>query len=194
MKTTIISDTHNDYIFLNLKPEDCLIHCGDIDIRNQVSLHEFNNWLGKQPFKYKIVCAGNHDKYLESCGKESIQRQLTNAIYLENSGTEIEGVKFWGSPITPTFLNWHFMCDRDKISKYWELIPSDTDVLITHGPCYNILDYLPYKYGQDHHVGCEELLNKVKTICPKIHAFGHIHYSYGMQKIEKTTFINAKGA
>jgi len=32
---------------------------------------------------------------------------LSNAIYLENSGTELMGLKFWGSPVQPEFLGGH---------------------------------------------------------------------------------------
>ena len=40
-------------------------------------------------------------------------------------------------------------------------------------------------------VGCIDLLNAVKNIRPKIHAFGHIHESHGCLQIDHTTFINA---
>lgn len=191
MKITIISDTHLDYSLLDLKSADILIHCGDIDVYEQSDLWQFNNWLKKQPFKYIIVIGGNHDKYLEKQGMKSIQKSLTNAIYLENSGIEINGIKFWGSPMTPTFMNWSFMCERDKIFKYWDMIDSDTKVLITHGPPYRTLDYTSYNYSKDHNVGCEALLERVKLLKPIIHCFGHIHYCYGTFKDKNTNFINA---
>ena len=34
----------------------------------------------------------------------------------------------------------------------------------------------------------DELLNRVK---PLYHIFGHIHETYGMKKVDNTTFINA---
>lgn len=191
MKICCISDTHNDFYLLDLKPSDVLIFAGDIDAWNQASFWHFNRWLKKQPFKYKIVCAGNHDRYLSECGYKSIQKQLTNGIYLENSSVEIEGVKFYGSPMTPTFMDWYFMSERDEIHKYWDLISKDVDVLITHGPPHGILDYVPNTYQIDHHVGCEALLKKVEEIKPKFHVFGHIHYSFGIFKNEHTTFVNA---
>jgi Icc-related predicted phosphoesterase len=188
MKITVISDTHQSHNLLSLKPADMLIYCGDIDAYNQSDLWQFNKWLGKQPFIYKIVIAGNHDRYLEECGFKSVQKQLSNAIYLENSSIKIKGINFYGSPITPTFLDWYFMCDRNNISKYWNAIPLKTDVLITHGPPFGILDYAIYS---KEHVGCAVLLERINVIKPKLHCFGHIHYNYGIYKNEHTTFINA---
>ena len=192
MKLTIISDMHTDYRLLDLSSADVLIVAGDIDTYyGQPSLYQFNCWLERQPFTHKIIVAGNHDRYLAEAGYKSVQKQLTNGIYLENSSVTVEGIKFYGSPITPTFLDWWFMADRDKISKYWDMIPNDTDVLITHGPPYGILDYVNNTYNIDHHVGCKSLLQKVNEIKPMIHCFGHIHCGYGIYKTEHTTFINA---
>jgi hypothetical protein len=42
----------------------------------------------------------------------------------------------------------------------WDKIPADTDVLITHGPPYGILD-LTY---DDEKVGCEELMKVILKI------------------------------
>jgi Icc-related predicted phosphoesterase len=75
-----------------------------------------------------------------------------------------------------------------EIKAYWDKIPADVDVLITHGPPYGILDKTLFQM----HVGCEELRNAVQErIQPKIHAFGHIHEAYGQVKEGNTLFINA---
>jgi Icc-related predicted phosphoesterase len=39
--------------------------------------------------------------------------------------------------------------------------------------------------------GCHELIKKVKEIKPLYHIFGHIHETYGTEKVGDTTFINA---
>jgi Icc-related predicted phosphoesterase len=78
-----------------------------------------------------------------------------------------------------------------EIKKYWDMIDKDTDVLITHGPPYGILDYTPLTYNKDHHVGCEELLRKLNALKIKVHIFGHIHYSCGKVHRNETTFVNA---
>jgi Icc-related predicted phosphoesterase len=67
------------------------------------------------------------------------------------------------------------------------MIPQDTDVLVTHGPPHGIGD----KTFDGRHVGCEELLLRVKQIKPRVHVFGHVHESRGKFDIEDTMFVNA---
>ena len=88
---------------------------------------------------------------------------------------------------TPIFGGWPFMKKDDMLSKYWNNIPDSTDILITHGPPYGILD----NNGRGTFCGSKSLLERVQILKPKYHIFGHIHESYGVQKINSTTFINA---
>lgn len=109
---------------------------------------------------------------------------------------EIRGCRFFGSPYTPTFLNWHFMRDRGPtLRAEWEKIPERTDVVITHGPAYGHGDTAPAWRGQPpRHVGCFELLKRLHLIRPQLHIFGHIHDGYGMtisDEIPGATFLNA---
>ena len=107
MRFIVISDTHGLHNRINGLPDgDVLIHAGDFmnsgyDVQDIVS---FKRWLGEQPFKHRVVCGGNHDRYFEAAPKQA-RALLTNAIYLENSGITIDNVTFWGSPCTPEFLN-----------------------------------------------------------------------------------------
>lgn len=186
----MVSDTHKDYRKLKIPKGDVFIHAGDFDCyRYQAELIDFNNWLAEVPCRFKIVVAGNHDGLLEDMGKLQTQICISNAIYLEDAGATIGGIKFYGSPITPEFNNWSFMRNRGSaIRKYWDNIPKDTNVLITHGPAFGILDKEP----KGEHVGCLDLQKKVLSLKDlKVHVFGHIHYSYGQKKIKGTTFINA---
>ena len=72
---------------------------------------DFNQWLGKQPHRHKIVIAGNHDLMFER-HPGAARELLGNAIYLENSSTEVAGLKIWGSPVQPEFNNWAFNVAR----------------------------------------------------------------------------------
>jgi Icc-related predicted phosphoesterase len=102
---------------------------------------------------------------------------------LQNSSVEIEGVKIWGSPVTPYFLGMAFNAKSGKeIKKVWNKIPLDTDIIITHGPPKAILD---------NGIGCEELQVRVNKIKPLIHCFGHAHGKNGILKDQDITFINA---
>ncbi|MDC1175165.1 metallophosphatase domain-containing protein [Bacteriovoracaceae bacterium] len=192
MDLTFISDTHSKHREIELGSGEVLCHCGDITGDGELrTIKDFAEYFGQSDFKHKIVIAGNHDFCFENKNQEQEAigyLEQNGIIYLNDSGVEIDGVKFWGSPIQPWFFDWAFNRQRgEDIKKHWDLIPTDTDVLLTHGPPSNILDLC--KSGQ--RVGCEELLIKVREVRPKIHAFGHIHESYGKLEFEGIKFLNA---
>jgi len=188
MKIVTISDTHGMHRSLNMPDGDVLIHAGDFCSRGSLeNVSEFNEWLGGLNYKHKIVIAGNHELCLER-DAEKAEALITNAIYLKDTSVVIDGVKFYGAPWQPYFFNWAFNLQRGaELKEKWDLIDSDTDVLITHGPPHGYLD----ETFKGEHVGCEELVKVVRRIKPKFHVFGHIHYGYGSVRIGVTTFVNA---
>lgn len=145
MRLVVISDTHGLHNIIEGLPDgDVLVHAGDFMNAgyDPEEIRSFNRWLGEQSFEHRVVCAGNHDRYFE-ISPQRARSILTNAIYLENTDVKIAKVSFWGSPYTPEFLNWAFMYPRGSAAKrYWDLIPYDLDVLITHGPPFGILDQI----------------------------------------------------
>lgn len=190
MQIVAISDTHGKHRDLNIPDGDILIHAGDVTrggTKEQVV--DFLNWFTEQKHTHKIFVAGNHDFFFEETDSKKIRRIIPKEIiYLNDSGIAINGVKFWGSPITPWFNNWAFNRERGtEIKRHWDLIPNDTDVLITHGPPFGILDETVY--GK--RTGCEELLLRVYQVKPQYHIFGHIHEDYGSFAEGETTFVNA---
>jgi Icc-related predicted phosphoesterase len=191
MKIGLISDTHTQHKNIRgVEDVDLLIHAGDIGSRGtQAETEDFIAWFNQLDIRYKVFIAGNHDFYMEKTSSSLIRSHLNNnTFYLNDDGVVIEGIRIWGSPIQPWFFDWAFNRQRgEEIKVHWDLIPTDTDILITHGPPYGILDKT--KHGE--HVGCEELLKSVDQIQPKIHVFGHIHEGYGIQKNSFTSFINA---
>ena len=190
MKFVAISDTHCRHRSLKLPKGDVLIHAGDISYKGtKEEIVDFLDWFSKQKFNYKIFIAGNHDFFFEKKNFLTIEELIPkNIIYLNDSGTEINGIKIWGSPVTPWFYNWAFNRHRgEAIQKHWDLIPADSDIVITHGPVYGFLDMVV----SDQHAGCQDLLRKVLTIQPKVHVCGHIHEAYGLVKRSGIKFINA---
>ena len=191
MRLVLISDTHGQHRKFDIPEGDVLIHAGDFmwSGRNYEEIIDFDVWLGSLPHKHKIVIAGNHDILFEQ--QYSARNHLTNATYLQDSGIEIDGLKFWGAPWQPEFNNWAFNVPRGAaIKKYWDLIPEGTDVLITHGPPWGKLDRVVPKHGVEH-LGCGELLKAVDRVQPRLHVFGHIHGGYGTMWEENTHFVNA---
>lgn len=190
----IISDTHGRHNSVRIPPCDILIHCGDFttDIGRK-SLRDFLVWFERQPaIKAKLLISGNHDGATEKwpdLAAAMMKEVAPSVTYLQDSGCTIDGIKFWGSPVTPTFFNWYHMRDRgETIKRHWDMIPRDTDVVITHGPPRGILDWSDY--GKEHG-GCDDLLAAVKEIKPKIHCYGHFHGEYGTKQIDGIIFVNA---
>lgn len=190
MKIVTISDTHTMERSLVVPDGDVLIHAGDITGRGSIhDLEEFLDWFGGMPHKHKIVIAGNHDWCYENfLREEAINKTNQVATYLEDSSITIDGVKFYGSPWQPEFCNWAFNVPRGKqLAEIWAKIENDTNVLITHGPPYKILDLC-----SGGHVGCEDLLAAAQKLPNlKYHIFGHIHEGYGSMKFLDVTYINA---
>lgn len=192
MKICIISDTHNKYKQLvNLPDADMIIHCGDAtSMGYEHEVREFYKWFSKlKQYKYKIVIAGNHDWFYEKTPQFVKETVPDNVIYLEDSGVEIEGLYFYGTPVQKPFCNWAFNRPEEKLAQHWAAIPDKTDVLITHSPPATILDYVP---SANRYEGSPTLLVEVQNrIKPKLHCFGHIHESYGILELDGIKYVNA---
>jgi Icc-related predicted phosphoesterase len=193
-KITFISDTHakHQHVTKDLPGGDILIHCGDISNRGfMTEIKNFLEWFdGVKGYEHKVFIAGNHDFGFQDNPKECIEllKNYPNVTYLEDNSVIIDGIKIYGSPWQPRFYNWAFNVERgEAIAKKWEKIPTDVDILITHGPVFGILDQTYTKQR----VGCEELYKKVVEIKPKIHACGHIHYARHIKQVEDVVYINA---
>lgn len=185
MRIVAISDTHCCHNEVSVPDGDVFVHAGDfLSFGEEAEFRNFAAWLGMLPHQNKIVVAGNHDRFVARYPIDArVAITDAGAVYLEDEQVTIDEKTFYGSPWTPEFMNWAFMLARgDEIKQKWDRIPDSPDVLITHGPPRSIMD---------HGLGCEELLNRVFRVCPKIHIFGHIHECYGIQDIKGIRFINA---
>jgi Icc-related predicted phosphoesterase len=193
MKIICISDTHglHGHIKNKIPDGDMIIHSGDFCNRGDYfECVEFFNWFGALPHKYKLAIAGNHDIWMEKASRSEINAIIPPGIhYLQDEGVTIEGLNFWGSPVQPEFFDWAFNRKRGSvIQQHWDLIPKNTDVLITHGPVMSILD----KTIQGTHVGCANLFTTItEQLKLKLHVFGHIHNGYGVEVKNNTMFVNA---
>lgn len=198
-RIVVLSDTHGHHMGIQVPDGDVLIHCGDFCTHGTYrDALKFIGWFQTRPHKHKIFIAGNHDLVFEQ-GSYSDIELLTkislndSTFYLNDSGVNLHGLNFWGSPVQPRFFNWAFNRDRgEEIRKHWDKIPANTDILITHGPPYQICDEAPRDWGLTEKVGCRDLLDATLRVRPKLHVFGHIHFSGGQTFVSpKTTYINA---
>lgn len=170
-----VSDLHGQKPAMN--GGDLLILAGDYTCSGEV--HQwmgFLRWLRRQPYRKKVMVAGNHDNLYEVdsiCDGDIFLHLKEGGIeYLEDSGCEWEGLKFWGLPWTLKFCNWNFMVnDEREMKKKADLIPLDTDIVVSHSPMWGILD------GKK---GSLALRQAVERVQPRLHVCGHIHEGAGM--------------
>ena len=190
---------------------DLLIHSGDISsLGRQSEVERFVKWFNDiDNYTNKVFIAGNHDMtfdreqllrdklahfegktdYDTECaeGKPDWLKELLgihlrpNVSYLENSDVTIDGIKIWGSPVTPSFgYGWGFNKDRGyDINEVWNTIPMDTDIVITHGPIYGYCDRTS---REGLNVGCADLYHRLNEVQPQLHFSGHIHEAYGYRQ------------
>jgi predicted phosphohydrolase len=198
MRITFISDTHTKHKKMteDLPGGDLLIHAGDSTSRGYMEeIKSFVNWYEELTgYDHKIFIAGNHDWGFQDNPKQCkvFLDNRPGLTYLEDSFAYLAefGVKIYGSPWQPEFYNWAFNLPRMgcELEQKWIDIPTDTDILITHGPPMGKLDVSGYG---NVHCGCELLYQRIGEIKPKIHVFGHIHGSYGYTFDGHTHYINA---
>ncbi|KAK7507151.1 hypothetical protein BaRGS_00001086, partial [Batillaria attramentaria] len=230
-----LSDTHlqHDHREIKALPDgDVLIHSGDFNqysarccarsLHYEDLLHEIDSFFAQYPHQLKIFVAGNHESCLEGATVEQIQSRLTGCTYLCDTSTSYAGVKFYGSPYTAKrFLTSArgFAESWRALKRRWDVIPDDTDVLITHMPPHGILDLASKKLANEwptlftiktavippstcstcgfvhpgrEHWGCPALRDAVlNRIKPSLHLFGHVHDTNGTLQRDNTVFSNA---
>lgn len=189
MKLICISDTHGLHNKIIYPKGEILIISGDITERGNLSeAKRALDFFSSLDYQQIILIAGNHDFCFENNFNKTgkLLKRYKNIIYLNDSGIEINGFKIWGSPVQPIFYWWAFNKTSKQLKKHWNMIPEDTDMLITHTPPYSILD--KNDFGQN--CGCVDLYNRIQKLNLKYHIFGHIHESYGRDEIDGIKFIN----
>jgi Icc-related predicted phosphoesterase len=209
MRITLISDTHTKHnqITQDLPGGDLLIHAGDImnSGYNRNDIFSFGEWFQSiKGYEDKVFIAGNHDRMFENHPEEvkGYLKKYPLIDYLEDEELVLYGdgpngdmpennIRIYGSPWQPEFYNWAFNLPRNgiELAAKWEAIPDNTDILITHGPTYGVLDTVKGR-GWDW-LGCELLTQRIAVVKPKIHICGHIHSGYGYYWDGYTHYFNA---
>ena len=201
MIITLISDTHGKHnqITQDLPGGDLLLHAGDISSMGyQHEVQQFCKWFNNvENYTKKIFIAGNHDWGFQNNVEKimEIVNSYKTVDYIQDEtisvGDDDKMVNIYGSPWQPEFYNWAFNLPKNgvELAAKWDAIPDNTDILITHGPAFGVLDTVAGKMWDN--LGCQLLTNKIKSIKPKIHVCGHIHSGYGYYFDGDTHFINA---
>eukprot|EP01006_Ploeotia_vitrea_P058950 TRINITY_DN70692_c0_g1_i1.p1 TRINITY_DN70692_c0_g1~~TRINITY_DN70692_c0_g1_i1.p1 ORF type:complete len:233 (+),score=21.38 TRINITY_DN70692_c0_g1_i1:78-776(+) len=192
VKIVFLSDTHNTHGKLIVPDGDVLVCSGDFTENGTLpEVAAFNQFLGTLPHPHKLVICGNHELGLAHCTPTEIQKYLSNATYLQDSGVTVLGLHFFGSPWVPKptaerYAHNAFVVEEAVLKEKWEGLPTTgVDVLITHNP--PLLNTAQDVHGR----GCPLLAQKVAVLKPKVHVFGHMHSGSGYCVKGATLFINA---
>lgn len=179
---------------------DVVLHCGDLtSVGGLSSYKKALQMLGHFDAELKLVISGNHDlsldgRYWQSHLDEDDDpdehekavdimtgplAQAAGVTYLEEGTHNFtlksgKSFKIFASPYQPEFCDWAFGYPRDEAR--WK-IPENVDIVMTHGPPFEVLDYC-----RTGHAGCKSLLNEVQRRAPLMHCFGHIHGGYGVER------------
>lgn len=189
MRFVCLADTHNQHSKLKLPEGDVLVHAGDfckVGIMSEVEA--FATWFKEQPYKHKIVIAGNHDFPLQE-DPEVAEALFDGVHYLRDNAITIEGLKIYGTPWQPWFYDWAFNLQRgEALREKWDLIPDEVDILVTHSPMFCVGD----RTSMGQNAGCSDLRDAItQRIKPRYHICGHIHEGRGIYHVDGTVSINA---
>jgi predicted phosphodiesterase len=189
LKIWTLSDLHGELIEPPKQEFDVVIIAGDIcpDFDKDLSQNAFYQlrWINtafrmwcKSIEKPIIVTWGNHDS-VGAFLPDDINF-ADNVTLLLDSGTSFRGINIWGTPRTPRYGTFCFTAEDQELTRYWDLIPDDTQLLICHGPFWGVNDTVS-RYnrvtGLDYltNDGSKTLLTRVNQL--KLHLFicGHLH-------------------
>lgn len=205
MKIVAISDVHGKWNKITIPDCDLLISAGDYSFRGERwMIEDYHRWLNNQKARHIISGQGNHELAVEAdfAGSKALAlEECPRCHFIDEGPIEIEGVKIWYSAITPWFYDWAWNRRRTEeenkafgggwIKPHWNKIPEETDVLVTHGPPYGILDVVRRPDGTPkERVGCEDLKNRILEVKPDLHIFGHIHHSHGQVHQDGVSYYN----
>lgn len=146
---------------------------------------EFFGWTGRFPDTTFIVVAGNHDLCLDPAMTSRYSSENWkiewpfNVKCLHDSGVEVSGLKFYGTPWVPIInYMWAFEGERDELKKRFSAIPENVDVLVTHSPprLPGYLGDVSLEFGVDSDkFGSSELADAIFEKKPRYVFCGHIH-------------------
>lgn len=132
-----------------------------------------------------IAIPGNHDVVFQQ-RPDLIPTDMRWHLLVDQAVT-LDGVKFYGTPWTPTFCDWAFMLSEQQLQDKWAEIPPCTDILISHGPPYQAGDK-EMELGQ--HVGSPSLRSWIEQNKPMLTFCGHIHEGRGEYRVGNSVVVN----
>lgn len=145
----------------------------------------FRSWLNDLVARHIHVVAiwGNHD----FVGEHTFLVPELPWTLLQDSETEVQGRRVYGTPWVPGLAYWAFYGSEPFLRERGRAIPEGVDILVSHGPPYGLGDFIPTspkqqeKYGNydGRNVGDKDLTVNLARIGAKHLICGHIHEARG---------------
>ena len=167
---------------------------------------EFFEWTGRFPDTTFIVVAGNHDLCLDPTMTSRYSSENwkiewpSNVKYLCDSGVEVYGLKFYGTPWVPIInYMWAFEAEHEKLKTVFSAIPKNIDVLVTHSPprLPRYLGDVSLEFGADSDkFGSSELADAIfekkprRIFCGHIHSGSHNPFMFGDTVVQNVSRVN----
>jgi Icc-related predicted phosphoesterase len=129
------------------------------------------------------LIAGNHDFFAEE-RPEAAESHLWT--YLQDNEIEVEGLRIYGTPWTPTFCNWAFMRSEGDLETIYAEIPTGIDILISHGPPQAYCD----RNAMGDQCGSYALMRQIRSVKPRAVVCGHIHEAHGLRRLQDSDIYN----
>lgn len=185
-KVTAASDIHGQWYEMRPPPPaDILVFAGDVTSGGRLQeAMAFLNWAKQfsADFADIIMIPGNHDRAFEVSLTLLVEEARNKDIeVLIDRPFDAHGVKVFGSPWSKQYGSWAFMARDQDLERKYIGVPEDTELLISHGPPYDILDLTQEgdKAGSKSLLALLERLTNLKAfIC------GHIHEAHGSQLLK----------
>ena len=166
LRIVCLSDSHGFHNAITVPDGDLLIHAGDFTMMGRPrEVADFRDWMASLPHSEKVVICGNHEKGIEGLTPTEIRRRLGDSMTYVHGDSFLDGMG-WGGPWQPWFMDWAFNVRRGKLAPYWDRIPDDVRILVTHGGPHGILDTAEHVHDEEvgKHVGCRELSHRLESL------------------------------
>lgn len=194
MRLVATSDTHFPFDASRVPDGDVFVLAGDFMYEGTPA-----EWkprvesLAALPHKIKIYVPGNHDYFpfhYRGVARSQLRRAASTLLVDDyDPMVMVDGVRFLCIPYVTGLHGWAYNREEADVYRWIKQATEDAvpDVIISHSPPYQIRDAV----GNQHY-GCMAF-NKwfyEPGPKPKVWICGHIHDSYGHERVDGCDFYN----
>lgn len=134
---------------------------------------KFLPWCEDHKDQQIVIIGGNCDKWLYY-NRDKLEWPQ-NVHYLDDTETEVNGMKVYGTSWCPHNMNGAWEVDFDQLEKEFSKIPEGLDILVTHVPPKGEGMELDHDTEFNNHFGSEALTKAILEKKPKLVLCGHVH-------------------